>query len=127
MTLNFREKRVITHKGHGLAFKQALFRCGFVTRIGLFFHVARLSCDSSLDAPRQRRPLCSRGAFFRPAVHSFWLPHRHPEGDLHETGVCDATSDQVDYPLKDSADATLTGSNADGDFEGIGDIRIVNR
>ena len=46
---------------------------------------------------------------------------------LDKAGVCDATSDDGDYPLKESADATLTGSNADGDFEGTGDIRIVKR
>jgi len=46
---------------------------------------------------------------------------------LDKAGVCGATSNEVDYPLKASADATLTGSNADGDFEGIGDIRIVKR
>ena len=46
---------------------------------------------------------------------------------LDKAGVCAATSDDGDYPLKESADATLTGSNADGDFEGTGDIRIVKR
>jgi len=52
-----------------------------------------------------------------------------PDAVLHlnKAGVCEATSDNSDYPLKESADATLTGSNADGDFEGIGDIRIVKR
>jgi len=46
---------------------------------------------------------------------------------LDKAGVCAATSDDGEYPLKESADATLTGSNADGDFEGTGDIRIVKR
>jgi len=46
---------------------------------------------------------------------------------LDKAGVCGATSSAVDYPLKESADATLTGSNADGGFTGLGDIRIVNR
>ena len=46
---------------------------------------------------------------------------------LDKAGVCKATLDNDEYPLKESADATLTGSNADGDFEGIGDIRIVKR
>ena len=46
---------------------------------------------------------------------------------LDKAGVCAATSDDGDYPLKESADATLTGSNDDGDFEGTGDIRIVKR
>jgi len=43
---------------------------------------------------------------------------------LDKTGVCEATQDA---PLKESVDATLTGSNADGDFVGTGDIRIVKR
>ena len=43
---------------------------------------------------------------------------------LDKAGVCEATDDA---PLKESVDATLTGSNADGDFEGIGDIQIVKR
>ena len=49
-----------------------------------------------------------------------------PDAVLHleKAGVCDATSAA---PLKESVDATLTGSNGDGAFEGIGDIRIVNR
>jgi len=52
-----------------------------------------------------------------------------PDAVLHldKAGVCDGTSNEFNYPLKESADATLTGSNADGDFEGIGDIRITNR
>ena len=52
-----------------------------------------------------------------------------PDAVLHldKIGVCEATSDEAKYPLKETADATLTGSNADGDFEGIGDIRIVKR
>jgi len=49
-----------------------------------------------------------------------------PDAVLHldKAGVCLATEGA---PLKESVDATLTGSNADGDFEGIGDIRIVKR
>jgi len=52
-----------------------------------------------------------------------------PDAVLHldKAGVCEATADEEAYPLKDSADAILTGSNADDDFEGIGDIRIVKR
>jgi len=46
---------------------------------------------------------------------------------LDKAGVCDATSDNSEYPLKESVDATLTVSNADGDFVGTGDIRIVKR
>ena len=50
--------------------------------------------------------------------------------DLDKVGVCDATSDEVEYPLKESADATLTGLTTDDppkEFKGIGDIRIVKR
>jgi len=52
-----------------------------------------------------------------------------PDAVLHldKAGVCEATSDADDYPLKKSRDATLTVSNAQGDFTGIGDIRIVKR
>ena len=53
-----------------------------------------------------------------------------PDAVLHldKAGVCDATSDESEYPLKKSADATLTGSTTDGiGFSGTGDIRIVNR
>jgi len=47
---------------------------------------------------------------------------------LDKAGVCAATSDAGVYPLKESRDATLTGSTTDGTpFEGIGDIRIVKR
>jgi len=52
-----------------------------------------------------------------------------PDAVLHleKAGVCEATSDNNEYPLKKSRDVTLTGSNGDGDFEAIGDIRIVKR
>jgi len=43
---------------------------------------------------------------------------------LGKSGVCDATQD---LPLNESVDVTLTGSNADDDFEGTSDIRIVKR
>jgi len=47
---------------------------------------------------------------------------------LNKAGVCEATSDNNEYPLKDSVDATLTGSLSDGTpFEGMNDIRIVKR
>jgi len=50
-----------------------------------------------------------------------------PDAVLHldRAQVCDAT---LQEKLKDTVDATLTGSTTDGTpFEGIGDIRIVNR
>lgn len=47
---------------------------------------------------------------------------------LDKAGVCDATSNTSDYPLKDTVDATLTGFTTGGEaFTGIGDIRIVKR
>lgn len=49
---------------------------------------------------------------------------------LDKAGVCEATSDENEYPLKDSADAILTGLTTDDppkEFEGTGDIRIVKR
>lgn len=55
-----------------------------------------------------------------------------PDAVLHldKVGVCDATSDNGEYPLKESTDATLTGLTTDDppkEFKGIGDIRIVKR
>ena len=47
---------------------------------------------------------------------------------LEAAGVCDATSDATDYPLRESATITLEGSTTGGDdFEGTADIRIVKR
>jgi len=47
---------------------------------------------------------------------------------LDNVGVCDATSNSGDYPLKKSRDATLIGSTTSGQpFEGTSDIRIVKR
>jgi len=55
-----------------------------------------------------------------------------PDAVLHldKAGVCEATADEEAYPLKESADAILTGSTTEDpsqDFEGTGDIRIVKR
>lgn len=47
---------------------------------------------------------------------------------LEPAGVCDATSNTTDYPLKESATITLEGSTTGGqDFVGTADIRIVKR
>lgn len=55
-----------------------------------------------------------------------------PDAVLHldKAGVCEATADDELYPLKESADAILTGSTTEDPpkaFEGTGDIRIVKR